>query len=221
MFKMTKFAGLAVAASLALGLSSAVATAAPFVSVTTSPAAFTGLVPGDSLNVAGGTWSVPVPSIVSGSAVGEYRSPFDTALDTDLKKAQYYTVGSPTPMTPSPAILTFASVKYAFSILWGSVDMYNKIVFSNSLGGGTQQVVGDDVTLPASEGSDAALVFINGLDAFDTVSFFSNHNVPKGDDIPAFEFAYAVAAVPLPAGVLLLLTAVGGFGVARRMRKSA
>jgi hypothetical protein len=131
----------------------------------------------------------------------------------------YYTVGSPAPDTaPSPAILTFTTPQSYLSLLWGSIDTYNAIALY--LNGVLQDTVtGQDLFnaggLPAASGA----AFVKIAESFNEVRFFSNYP-GFGADTPAFEFSNVVAAVPVPAGGLLLIGALGGLAVLRR-RKTA
>lgn len=180
---------------------------------------------------AGANWTT-APSTVSNSVGGEYKSPFDPrsadngvdvpAADEvpNWEQIQYFTVGSPN-LVQSPAVMTVAPNSAFLSLLWGSVDLYNAIEFYAG-GGLVETVSGADIFASGGEpaASGAAFVKISGF-KFDEVRFYSNFGQRSGSDVPAFEFSNVVAAVPLPAGGLLLLTALGGLGVASRKRKKA
>lgn len=166
------------------------------------------------------------PSIVSGSVNAEYKSPFDPAnanaggtVVPNWDQIQYFTVGSPN-LAPSPAVLTFSSLRSTFEMLWGSIDLYNALYFFN--GQSTVATIsGQDILdaggTPSANG--AAFVSISGMGMFDTVAFVSDFGRTPGDDAAAFEFSN-VAAVPLPAGGLLLLTGLGGMALLRRRTKA-
>ena len=102
-------------------------------------------------------------------------------------------------------------VKKMISFVWGSPDSYNSVEFL--LGG----ILQDTLTV-SNAGANLANPFatvsnIDGGMGFDSIVFRSSQN--------AFEYGNLTAAVPLPAGGLLLAGAFGGLGAIRRRRKSA
>jgi hypothetical protein len=229
MFDIRKFA-CALAAATTLGLAALPVSAATVRVVANAPASWALVNQADPLNVGAGSWT-DLPSTVNGSLGGAYKSPFDPALANNgvdvtggdvipnWHNIQYYTVGSPAPNSaPSPAILEFAIQQSYLSLLWGSIDTYNAIalylngVLQDTVTGGFLLVNGGQ---PAASG--AAFVKIAG--SFDEVRFYSNYP-GFGADTPAFEFSNVVATVPVPAGGLLLLGALGGLAALRR-RKTA
>jgi len=109
------------------------------------------------------------------------------------------------------ATLTLASVRTSLSFLWGSPDTYNLVTLFN--GENSLNVVLADLFDPNSpvEGSGATFVTISGF-SFDRVEFVSTS--------PAFELSN-IAAVPLPAGGLLLIGALGGLAALRRRKALA
>ena len=160
---------------------------------------------GNTLDIGSGSWlGGDAPETVTGSVGGQYRSPFQGGPGTVEATTPYWNLRS-----GDSATLVYATTQYVFSILWGSVDGYNSITFFN----GAADLVGQTVTRAdltdpnPQSGLGASFVRITDL-AFDRVRLSSSGN--------SFEFSNAIAAVPLPAGGLLLLTALGGLALARR-----
>jgi hypothetical protein len=183
----------------------------------------------------GATWSnagADDPTVDPGQT-GAFHSPFfdngATASYSFFAVNASSANGDPTtPGQPSPATLTLATAKTAFTLLWGSVDTFNSIQFGT--GAGAQTITGTDIMtqlnadraalatpLPAltANGSGGyritTLVTITGLSSFTDVKFISERN---GQDANAFEFAF----VPGPSSTFLFLTAIGCLGFARRAR---
>ena len=108
------------------------------------------------------------------------------------------------------ATFTFAGEQDRLELIWGSPDDYNDLIITLSGGGGDVVINGADVQGPVGE--LASFVTITDV-LFTSVTFEATEN--------AFEFANLSATpVPLPAGALLIGTALAGFGFMRRRRKA-
>lgn len=107
----------------------------------------------------------------------------------------------------SSATFEFDEVQTGMSLIWGSPDDYNDLIITLFGGGGTTVINGADVQGPV--GILASLVTITDV-LFEKVTFTSGKN--------AFEFANLTTStsVPLPAGILLMVTALGGLVLVRR-----
>jgi hypothetical protein len=162
------------------------------------------------------SWDAGI-SVRSGNADGVYRTPWDETSNSAIQNAtldltviantDYFAVGPSN--LPNPATLSFTVDQKSLTFLWGSPDGFNTLVFSLD-GAEVGSFVGSAVTPPASAGS--SLVTFAGR--FDQISFGSSPN-------NAFEFAsITTTPVPLPAGVVLMLSGLGGLGLMRRRRKS-
>ena len=187
----TKFGGLFAAAALAIGL----AGAAPAATLSWSalPATST---PNPLATTTVGT----VIENVAGTMPGLRRSPWANNSPNVFTSVAF-----------GYAEYAFGTLKSSLSFVWGSPDMMNSVAFYRAgtlidtipgFGNGT------NIALPAL----LATAIGDGM-GFDTVRF----TAPR----TAFEYASVeVAAIPVPAAGLLLLTAVGGVAALRR-RKSA
>ena len=156
---------------------------------------------------------------VTGSVAGLRRSPYlESPTDVGIQEndpAAVYTAVT----ADSSATYDFGGVRNTLSFVWGSPDDYNIVEFL--LGG----VVVDTFTVaglsladifPARFGTSGAVATFSGVGAtglFDSVRLSSNGS-------NAFEYA-GIAAVPVPAAGLLLLTALGGAAALRRRKKAA
>jgi len=148
-------------------------------------------------------------------SIGVSRSPYDdsgSAGVVGFEQLSYFSVGPDN--QPSPATLTITGGANTLNFLWGSIDGYNSIALYD---GATllDTIENTDISPSSSEpsGRGASYVSIFSNTQFDTAVFRSTSN--------AFEVAnISVSAIPLPAGALLMLTAIGGLGVASRRRKA-
>lgn len=141
---------------------------------------------------------------VTTSQAGERLSPWE---DTALKDIGAFSAIN------GDVTYTFASLLDTFKIIWGSPDSYNSLKFYNGLTE-VATVTGGDITHQFGNNIPNSLFTITDFGMYDSVTFISGG--------PAFEYANvegALSAVPLPAGGILLLSAMGGVAALRR-RKS-
>ena len=166
----------------------------------------------------GATWSVdPTWTPPNGNVGGQSQSPFNSNGLTNTQN--YFTVGGtsvPEGGAPSPVTLTYGSAQSAFNILWGSIDSYNTIEFFIGASSVFTYTGTQLAALLASGSSgpnfeDVALVNFSNFEnsGFDSVKFTST--------LAAIEFALP-APIPLPAGGLLLLGALGSLTALRRRK---
>lgn len=160
------------------------------------------------------------------SVTNQYRSPWQ--YTKSVGGTQYEPIGDFTSVQANSSGDIFyglRSGKTGLSLVWGSPDTYNTIQFL--LGGSAGAVVASiDGTAVGALGFAGLGMNIIALSltagVFDTVRFISTGN-------NAFEFANAVATpndttpqIPLPAGLILLLSGLTGLGFLGRARaKSA
>ena len=202
---------LAAAAALALG--TGIASAAVVTNLGDGAAAYAFVDANQGTTLEAGATITP-GLVKTGNSLIEWRSPYDPSgdgpYDANWDTYSYFSVG---PSTSSPATLQFSGLRAGLKMLWGSIDGYNTMKFYN--GATLVATVTNLDVLPSSTeaaGTGASYVSITGLE-FDSVDFYSTSN--------AFEFANVSAvAIPLPAGGLLLISALGAVVVTRR-RKTA
>ncbi len=196
----------------ALGMALAVTPIAASAAITVSAPDYGTL--GTSATVAlpgGASWFGTAPQIrTTGNVSGTARSPFDetSPISSYFSSADipdttpYFSVGPGS--TTNSATLEFLIDQTSLSFLWGSPDGFNSLTFRLD-GDNVASFTGNDVD-PSPFG--ASFVTYDGL--FDEVVFAS----PSGN---AFEFSnLSAVAVPLPAGLVLMLTALGGLVAVRR-----
>ena len=167
-------------------------------------------------STAGGVWTDPA-ALRTGSADGLYRSPFDGSGVEDpapnWETLQFWAIGpnNPAGNANNAATLSFGqTVLNAFTFIWGSVDSYNSVDFQ--LNGVSQTLLTSLVLNPAGFPTTLGAIFVEvtGI-SFNSIVFTSTNQ-------EALEVSF-LAAVPLPAGVLLLGSALAGLGFLGRRRK--
>lgn len=178
----------------------------------------------------GATWSPNDPTVTPppNSINTIYKSPFQNAtiLPGGDNGPTYFSVGGQSggEGAPSPATLTLAEERNVLNILWGSIDDYNTLEFLDISNTVIASIAGEDLINAFGLGGVApnfeqiALLKIVTPTAFKSLRFFSEG--PTGQDIAAFEFA--LAPIPLPAAVWMMIAALAGLGfVGRRKRVAA
>ena len=153
---------------------------------------------------------------VTGTIVNDRRSPWDatnSTLNPTAATSLYSAIRSSKKFTLASAIFDFTTAQKELSFVWGTPGAQNKIEFF--LNGVSQFVLfgGGAQTLSAG-GSNSIFTTIADL-SFDRVVLSADHR--------ALEFANlrTVAIIPLPAGGLLLIGAIGGLAALRRRRSAA
>jgi len=197
-------------ASVALSLSFATSGLAAIVTSNTQDNTELGTLTGTTLNLGSATWST-APDIRAGNLGGQYRSPFEQLGAGNFERLSYWNV-----LGGTSATLSVNGPASALSFLWGSVDTYNFVTLINSVTNQTDVIDLADLLFPdvPPTGIGASFVTIRSGFAFDKVQFLSQGN--------SLEFSnVSVAPVPLPAGGVLLVTALGGFGLLRRRKQAA
>jgi len=194
-----------LATTVAFSLAALTANAATVTSNVQGEAGLAALASTSTFLAGGTTLSGAVTTF--GSTPSVARSPFDVL--PGFESIGYFNVlGNG---AANVATLTLASVRTSLSFLWGSPDTYNTVTLFN--GSDSFAVVLANLLLPNAPavGSGATFVTISGF-SFDRVEFATN--------LPAFELSN-IAAVPLPAGGLLLIGALGGLAALRRRKALA
>ncbi|TCO71961.1 VPLPA-CTERM sorting domain-containing protein [Rhodovulum euryhalinum] len=153
---------------------------------------------------------------------GVYNEPpFASTGAPGWETASFWTVFAPdagSAALMNQAVLEFDTSRSSISLLWGSADNTNGLEFL--LGGA---VVGEFWGVEFSRfgtpdivmhpGQSAVLTSFDGIE-FDALRFTAYQSGGS------FEFSNVVAPVPLPAGMVLLLTGLGAVAVAGRSRKA-
>lgn len=137
----------------------------------------------------------------TGSIPGSRKDPFEgTAL-----------AGTPYTSVQADSSATYMTgLSNLISFIWGSPDEYNVVEFN--LGGALQGSFDGTMGVRPPNGTGFADVVLTTSFLFDEVVFSSLQN-------NAFEIAnLSVGQVPLPAGVWLFISALGGLGLLARRR---
>ena len=159
-----------------------------------------------------------LPSGVSITGGAVYTTPSQTNISAVPagSTGNYYSVGISPVAQQGPGIVTLADAVGYYGFLWGSVDSYNTVTLLN---GSTivKSFTGDQFN--PNDGDQGLSIYLNifadnASEFFNTIVFESSNNAFETDN-----HAYA-SAVPVPAALPLLASALGAFGIARRRNKA-
>lgn len=184
---------------------------------------------------AASSWSAdPLVTPPPTSVGGVYKSPWDSVVGAE--DTTYFSVGGSVDAggdpqgsegVPSPVTLTYSNVQTTgeFTLFWGSIDSYNTIEFLNAGGDTLFTYTGDELAQEigglgvATNYEHVALVGFSEIGDYKSIRFYSEDS--GGVDIAAFEFGLLTsgqAVVPLPAGLILLLSGLFGLGFLGRWK---
>jgi len=178
---------------------------------------------------AGASFSVN-PYVSGGSFGGQFKSPFANTTDED--NFSYFSVGggfdAPQGTATTPVSLSLASgYASAATILWGSIDSYNKLEFLRD-GDIVETFFGADIEYNGTNFEKVAVVLFNGFTSGVSSLLLGFNEVRFSSTQQAFEFGISNAsltplgAVPIPAALPLFGTALGGlFFLKRRQRRNS
>ena len=145
----------------------------------------------------------------SSSLAGQYKAPGGTLFGNNYLAV----LGSPTPA--GMAVYNLAAGQHGLGFEWGSVDSFNTLVITAT--NATYTITGADIianVAGVTAGStDENVAFYDSFGTILSATFTSSQN--------AFEVANFGSAVPLPAALPLLGSALVGVGSLARRRKSA
>jgi hypothetical protein len=114
--------------------------------------------------------------------------------------------------------LKFSSTMDIFGLLWGSIDTYNHLTFSNTLdpGAGSVTISGGNLPPPTQANGDQSAPTSN---EYVTISGLDFNQVVITSDSNSFEFDNVAAAAPEPATWAMMILGFLGIG-ARSYRRS-
>ena len=178
-----------------------------------SVAAGQGVVNGPS----SGNYAVPVGGATGGQPeylTGNYGSSLTTNVGAS---GNYLSTGT------GSITITFTSNKYAFAMLWGSIDSFNTVTLlqgATSIGvvTGTDAAaaLGNGFTATGGQGAGGSgYIILNSASAFNAITFSST--------TPSFEFTGIVGStaqigIPEPMGLALFGSGLLGIALVRRRR---
>ncbi len=165
-----------------------------------------------NLEASGTTGTAVLDENVTGSILNQRSSPWAAAnsgIDPNTSTAFYSAIRSTTGV-PATAFFNFTTVMRELSFVWGTPGPLNRVeLFLN----GVSQLLLVGSTPQGATGTLSVLTMISDV-RFDKLVFTAGK--------PALEYAnLTVAAVPLPAGGLMLLGALAGISTLRRRCKAA
>lgn len=192
----------------------------------------------DGTTPAGASWSSTAPLVLPPPANegGVYQSPFNntvlgnstTSGDDATPDNTYFSVGATSGGEggTSPQTLTLASAVSEFTLLWGSIDSYNTISLLDGMGSvffsytGTQLINGAMIGTGSAPNFEEVALVTFVTDMMDSLIY----GVKFESSQAALEFGLnrsagqVVAPIPLPAGLLLLLSGLLGLGFLGRLK---
>jgi hypothetical protein len=114
--------------------------------------------------------------------------------------------------------ISYANLKNAFGLYWGSVDLYNSLSFYNG-NNLVAMITGADVDPPISANgnqtstSSNAYILISGLDTFNRVEVTSGANSFEFDNVVAGVASSSLTTpVPEPSTWVMLMAGFAGLG---------
>jgi hypothetical protein len=164
-----------------------------------------------------GTWSSR-----DGSSSPTYTDPnFFGINPTSIDPNNWFSVGTNN-TDPDTASLIFDKPVSYVGFRWGTTDPYNKLDVVGTSGGIVATIFGAPTTVDPRTGknvSDASPTGLPGNHFFNLYAGSERIKELRFTSIFAFEADNFAVVVPLPAGIVLLLTAIGGLAMGSHLRR--